>query len=161
VELAIQGVKILVKVLVLNGPNLNLLGSREPDIYGNNTLVQINSGLDGLAKELGVELEFFQSNHEGELIDKIHQTATTVQGIIINPGAFTHYSLAIRDAISAVGIPCVEVHLSNIQAREKFRKQSVIAPVCLGQVSGFGEISYLLGLRAIVSKLSLSDGFHG
>ena len=143
---------MLDKLLVLNGPNLNLLGIREPEIYGHVTLTEINQQLNQIAGELGIQLEFFQSNHEGELVDKIHQAVSGIKGIIINPGAFTHYSLAIRDAISAVGIPTVEVHLSNIQAREEFRKKSVIAPVCIGQVAGFGPLSYILGLRALVDR---------
>ena len=143
---------MLDKLLVLNGPNLNLLGIREPEIYGHVTLTEINQQLNQIAGELGIQLEFFQSNHEGELVDKIHQAVSGIKGIIINPGAFTHYSLAIRDAISAVGIPTVEVHLSNIQAREEFRKKSVIAPVCIGQVAGFGPLSYILGLRALADR---------
>jgi len=143
----------LAKVLVLNGPNLNLLGTREPHIYGSGTLEEINKRLTELADQLGLELEFYQSNHEGELVDKIQQSVPGIKGIVINPGAFTHYSLALRDAVSAVGIPCVEVHLSNIHAREEFRKQSVIAPACIGQISGFGPLSYLLGLRAIAEKI--------
>lgn len=144
---------LLAKVLVLNGPNLNLLGTREPDIYGQVTLDKINEQLNQLADQLGLELEFYHSNSEGEIITRIQQSVPNVKGILINPGAFTHYSLAIRDAISAVGAPCVEVHLSNIYAREEFRQHSVIAPVCLGQVSGFGPLSYLLGLRALAEKL--------
>ncbi len=143
----------MAKVLVLNGPNLNLLGTREPHIYGSGTLEEINKRLTELADQLGLELEFYQSNHEGELVDKIQQSVPGIKGIVINPGAFTHYSLALRDAVSAVGIPCVEVHLSNIHAREEFRKQSVIAPACIGQISGFGPLSYLLGLRAIAEKI--------
>lgn len=145
---------MLAKVLVLNGPNLNLLGTREPDVYGRGTLEQINGQLTQLAGELGLELEFFQSNHEGQLIDRIHQCVSTIDGILMNPGAYTHYSLAIRDAISAVSVPCVEVHLSNIHAREEFRRQSVIAPVCIGQISGLGADSYLLGLRALAAKIA-------
>jgi len=144
---------LLAKVLVLNGPNLNLLGTREPDIYGQVTLDKINEQLNQLADQLGLDLEFYHSNSEGEIITRIQQSVPNVKGILINPGAFTHYSLAIRDAISAVGAPCVEVHLSNIYAREEFRQHSVIAPVCLGQVSGFGPLSYLLGLRALAEKL--------
>ncbi len=146
-------VMILAKVLVLNGPNLNLLGTRETEVYGQVSLERINEELSQLADQLGLELEFFQSNSEGELIDRIHRCAPKMKGLLINPGAFTHYSLAIRDAIAAVGIPCVEIHLSNIYAREEFRKQSVIAPVCVGQVSGFGQLSYQLGLRALADKL--------
>ncbi len=144
---------MLPKVLVINGPNLNLLGKREPDIYGPQTLDDINSKLAVLAKELGLDLEFFQSNHEGEIVDRIHRCVSGINGILINPGAFTHYSYAIRDAVAAVGVPCVEVHLSNIHAREEFRSKSVIAAVCLGQVSGFGAISYLLGLRALAEEV--------
>ncbi|WP_231684598.1 type II 3-dehydroquinate dehydratase [Phosphitispora fastidiosa] len=141
------------KVLVINGPNLNLLGKREPDIYGSQTLEDINGKLAELAKELGLELDFFQSNHEGEIVDIIHRCISGIGGILINPGALTHYSYAIRDAVAAVGIPCVEVHLSNIHAREEFRSKSVIAPVCLGQVSGFGALSYILGLRALAEEV--------
>lgn len=143
----------MAKVLVLNGPNLNLLGQREPGVYGRTTLDQINGQLGQLAGELALNLEFFQSNHEGRLIDRIHQCVSIIDGILFNPGAFTHYSLAIRDAIAAVNIPCVEVHLSNIHAREEFRRQSVIAPVCIGQISGFGADSYYLGLRALAAKI--------
>ena len=137
----------------MNGPNLNLLGTREPEIYGRTTLDEINERLRGLADQLGFELEFFQSNHEGDLVDMIQQSAANIKGILINPGAFTHYSLALRDAVSAADVPCVEVHLSNIHAREEFRKQSVIAPVCAGQIAGFGGLSYLLGLRALAEKV--------
>ncbi|WP_418792340.1 type II 3-dehydroquinate dehydratase [Phosphitispora sp. TUW77] len=141
------------KLLVINGPNLNLLGMREPGIYGSQSLDAINDKLKVLAEELGLKLEFFQSNHEGAIVDKIHECVSGIDGILINPGAFTHYSYAIRDAVAAVGVPCVEVHLSNIHAREEFRSKSVIAAACLGQVSGFGAFSYLLGLRALAEKV--------
>lgn len=137
------------KFLVLHGPNLNLLGTREPGIYGSQTLEDINSSLKELSSELECELSFFQSNTEGGLIDAIQNAAQDCHGILINPAAYTHTSIAIRDALSAVGLPCVEVHLSNIHCRETFRHTSLIAPVAIGQICGFGRESYLLGLRAL------------
>ena len=139
------------KILLLNGPNLNLLGTRQPEIYGKLTLVQIKKKVLSLAKELGVEVDFRQSNNEGELITWIQQAAGKFAALIINPAAYTHTSLAMRDAISAVGIPTVEIHLSNIHKREQFRHHSFIAEVAAGQITGFGADSYLLGLRAVVA----------
>lgn len=136
----------MAKILIVNGPNLNLLGSREPDIYGDLTLEQINDELTTLAKELDLEVEFFQSNSEGALIDFLHSQAPEADGLIINPGAYTHYSIAIRDAIVALNLPAIEVHLSNTQAREKFRRKSVIAPVCKGVLTGFGSFGYAMAL---------------
>ncbi len=139
------------KILVIHGPNLNLLGKREPDIYGNSTLDDINKRLAALAGELGVEVVFFQSNHEGELVQKIQDAMGECQAIVINPGAYTHTSVALRDAISSSGIPTVETHISNIYRREEFRKHSYISGVAVGQITGFGADSYLLALRAAVS----------
>lgn len=142
-----------VRILVIHGPNLNLLGKREPEIYGSDTLEAINARLKEWGLEEGVEIETFQSNSEGAIIDAIHSAQEGVHGILINPGAFTHYSLAIRDAVAAVGIPVVEVHLSNVYSREPFRHTSVIAPVALGQVAGFGTMSYILGLLGLVDYI--------
>jgi 3-dehydroquinate dehydratase-2 len=136
------------KILVIHGPNLNLLGKREPDIYGTCTLDDINNRLTVLAEELGVEVSFYQSNHEGELVQKIQDAMGVFQAIVINPGAYTHTSVALRDAISSTGIPVVETHLSNIYKREEFRKHSYISGVSVGQITGFGADSYLLALRA-------------
>jgi 3-dehydroquinate dehydratase-2 len=141
------------KILVLHGPNLNLLGTREPGIYGTTTLADIDTALKQLAADLGVLLDCFQSNSEGALIDKIQAAVGEFDGIIINPAAYTHTSVALRDALAAVAIPTVEVHLSNIHSREAFRAHSYVAPVAVGQISGFGKESYLLGLRAIFSQI--------
>ena len=136
------------KILVLNGPNLNLLGKRQPEIYGTLTLAQIEQRIRALAKELGIEIELRQSNSEGELVTWIQEAANKFGAIVINPAAYTHTSLAMRDAVSAVGIPTVEIHISNIHKREPFRHHSFIAEVAVGQITGFGVDSYLLGLRA-------------
>ena len=138
------------KILVINGPNLNLLGKREPQIYGAETLEDINRRVAALAVELGVEVAFFQSNHEGELVQKIQDAMGTYQAIVINPGAYTHTSVALRDAISSTGIPTIETHISNIYKREEFRHHSYISGVAAGQIAGFGPDSYLLALRAAV-----------
>lgn len=139
-----------IKLLVLHGPNLNLLGRREPGVYGTTTLALIDEMLHALAAELGVTLRIVQSNHEGTLIDEIHAAFEWAGGILMNAGALTHTSYALRDAIAGVGLPAVEVHISNVYAREEFRHKSVTAPVCRGLITGFGPNSYLLGLRALV-----------
>lgn len=140
--------------MVLHGPNLNLLGLREPEIYGSVTLTQINNILQEESKRLQVNLSCLQSNHEGVLVDAIHQAMGKIQGIVINPGAYTHTSVAIGDALAGVKIPTVEVHLSNIHRREEFRHHSYIAPIAIGQISGFGVNSYILGLQALVNHLN-------
>ena len=139
-------------ILVINGPNLNLLGVREPDVYGSETLSDIENWLNEQPESNGHIIFWFQSNHEGDLIDRIHEAMGNSDGIIINPGAFTHYSYALRDAISSLNIPTVEVHLSDIERREDFRKLSVITDVCIKRVSGFGKKSYLIGLQALLDQ---------
>jgi len=136
-------------ILILHGPNLNLLGTREPGVYGNYRLEDINDALKSRAAELGVQVRCFQSNHEGQLIDALHEARDWADGVVFNPGAYTHTSVALRDAISAIEIPVVEVHLSNVYAREQFRHKSLLAPVCIGKITGFGWRSYLLGLQAL------------
>ena len=134
------------KILIINGPNLNMLGKREPDIYGNSSLDDVNNYIEDKCE--GFELSFYQSNIEGEIIDVIHKSIEDYDGIVLNAGAYTHYSFAIRDAIASVNIPCIEVHLSNVFGRDEFRKNSVIAPVCKGSISGFGADSYVLAVKS-------------
>lgn len=143
----------MLRVLVMNGPNLNLLGTRETDVYGTATLEDIEGLCVSTAADLGVDVTFYQSNHEGSLIDRLHEARGTVNGVVFNPGAYTHYSYALRDAIAAVELPTVEVHLSDITAREEFRAVSVTAPVCITQISGLGANSYVKGLEALVEHL--------
>jgi 3-dehydroquinate dehydratase-2 len=144
----------MANVLVVHGPNLDLLGTREPEIYGRVTLQERNQRLQEEAKQIGLDVRFFQSNHEGEIVEAIHEARGWADAIVINPAAFTHYSVSIRDALEAVQVPVVEVHLSNIHAREPFRSRSVIAGIARGQISGFGVGSYLLGLRAASMAVS-------
>lgn len=139
------------KILILHGPNLNLLGTREPETYGSMTMNDINEKMIALGKSLGAEVTCQQSNHEGALIDILHDAPTWADGVVFNPGGYTHTSVALRDAVAAIGIPVVEVHLSNVYAREDFRHTSLLSAVCMGKVSGFGWRSYELGLRALVS----------
>lgn len=141
------------KIIVIHGPNLNLLGEREPGVYGNDSFDSINAEIAEKAKSNGFEIEIFQTNLEGGIIDMLHEARLTFHGVILNAGAYTHYSYAIRDAISAIKIPVVEVHLSNIHAREEFRHTSVIAPVCVGQIAGFGKNSYMLAVDALAEIL--------
>lgn len=142
-----------VKLLILNGPNLNRIGKREPEIYGYETLQDVEKNLTGIAEKSEVTLDFFQSNTEGHLIDRIHEAADDgTTGIIFNPGAFTHYSIALRDAIASIDVDVIEIHISNIHNREEFRRKSVIAPVCIGQLTGFGTDGYTLALQAFLLR---------
>lgn len=142
------------KFLILNGPNLNLLGVREKGIYGEDSLETIEQDIRALAEELGVEVDFYQSNHEGSLVDALHEGMGVYDGVVLNAGAYTHTSVALRDAIAGTSLRVIEVHLSNVDAREEFRHFSYIAPVCAGRISGFGKDSYLLGLRAAYNLAS-------
>ena len=143
----------MLNVLVLHGPNLNLLGTREPDVYGTDTLADIDSQLTALAEELEITIRIKQSNSEEVLIESLHSSREWANGVLFNPGAFTHTSVALRDAIAAIDVPVVEVHLSNIHARESFRRDSLLAPVCIGSISGFGTKSYMLGLQALKTHI--------
>ncbi len=145
------------RVLVIHGCNLNLLGAREPHIYGKTTLDEIDRQIAALAEEFGLEVSFFQSNHEGEVIEAIQKAPASADGIIINPAGWTTTSVGILDAIKSVGLPTVEVHLSNIHAREEFRRRSVVAPAAIGQICGFGPLSYLLALRGLAQHLGVSE----
>ena len=145
------------RLLLLHGPNLNLLGMRQPEVYGDLTLDAINARAQQYAQERGIDLQIRQSNHEGVLVDCLHAAREEVDGVVLNAGAYTHSSLALRDAISAVALPVVEVHLSNVHAREEFRHHSLLTPVCVGMISGFGWRSYLLGLDALLGHLGLLD----
>ncbi|MFH1799945.1 MAG: type II 3-dehydroquinate dehydratase [Candidatus Omnitrophota bacterium] len=148
------------KILVIHGPNLQLLGEREVSVYGKVTLKQINAALEKDAGVLGVALEILQSNHEGEIVDRIGSAHREFSGVLINPAAYTHTSVAIRDALAACGLPAVEVHLSHIYKREDFRQHSMTAPACIAQVTGFGKNSYLLGLRGLVAYVSQANAVH-
>jgi 3-dehydroquinate dehydratase II len=141
-------------VLILHGPNLNLLGKREPEVYGNLTVEEIDRRLEALGEELALSVRSYQSNVEGLLIDTLHEARGWADGVVFNPGGYTHTSVALRDAVSAIGIPVIEVHLSNVHAREEFRRTSLIAPVCLGSISGFGWRSYTLALRVLAEQMS-------
>ena len=148
------------KIVVIQGPNLNMLGHREQNIYGGMKLVEIHAQLENVAKQNGFEIEFFQSNLEGEIVDKVQECLGDADGIIINPAAYTHTSIAIRDAISAVTLPAIEVHISNIYRREEFRQKSMIAPVCTGQISGFGPFGYHLAMISMMQMLGEIDAMR-
>ncbi|MFW6074208.1 MAG: type II 3-dehydroquinate dehydratase [Chloroflexota bacterium] len=145
-------------ILVIHGPNLNLLGKREPDVYGATTIDEINSSLERIGAERSCTVETFQSNHEGEIIDFVHDRGWKANGIVFNPGAFTHYSYAIRDAIAAIPAPAIEVHLSNVAAREEFRHHSVIAPVAIGSIAGLGPAGYELALHYLLDQMASDSG---
>ena len=140
------------KIIIINGPNINLTGIREKGVYGTLTLEEINNSIDAYAKERGAQCEFFQSKSEGDLIEKLHSLMGTGIGAVLNAGAYTHYSYAIRDAIASIDVPVVEVHMSNVMSREEFRHKSVISPVCIGTIAGFGAMSYILGIHALLEQ---------